>query len=135
MDDKVFDLRNAIYVRTVPRKGRCVFANISFKIGDVVEHAPTWGFDDVQRKLLDNTQLFEYYFVRHEKEFQTGYVVFGWTSIVNHSSNPNTKIMWTDSASGMWATIVALKDIKVNDEITHCYTNISAYPLAINFID
>lgn len=139
MVDKIFDRSNAMYVKTVPRKGRGVFANIPFKVGDLIERAPTWGFDDAQAKLLDRTGVFEYYFVRRDRHLKgdplTGYVVFGLISIVNHSLNPNAEIVWTDAASDAWASIVAIKDIKVDEEITHRYTNIFAYPHRINFID
>lgn len=139
MVDKVFDRSNAVYVKTVPRKGRGVFANVPFKVGDVIERAPTWGFDDTQATLLDRTGVLQYYFVRHDRHLKgdplTGYVVFGLISMVNHSFNPNAQILWTDAASGAWASIVATKNIRVDEEITHHYTNISSYPHAIEFID
>lgn len=139
MIHKIFDRSNAMYVKNVPGKGRGVFANIPFKAGDVIDRAPTWRFDSTQAQLLDRTGVFQYYFVRHdggiEGDPSTGYVVFGLISIVNHSFHPNAQIVWTDAASGAWASIVAIKDIKVNEEITHRYTNISAYPHTINFID
>ncbi|ANW02978.1 SET domain-containing protein-lysine N-methyltransferase [Bradyrhizobium icense] len=140
MVDKVFDRSNAIYVKTVPGKGRGVFANIPFKVGDVIDRAPTWGFDDATAKLLDRTGVFEYYFVRYDRHLKgnalTGYVVFGWVSIVNHSSsNPNARLVWADEESGAWVSIVATKDIEEDEEITHRYSNISAYPPTINFID
>ncbi|MER8389943.1 SET domain-containing protein-lysine N-methyltransferase [Mesorhizobium sp. M1380] len=138
MVDKIFDRSNAVYVKNVPRKGRGVFANVSFKVGDLIERAPTWGFGDVAGRLIDGTGLFEYYFVRHygkpERDSMTGYVVFGFISIVNHSSDPNAKIVWADEDSGAWASIVAIRDINVDEEITHCYTNISSYPPYIKFI-
>ncbi|MGY3197329.1 hypothetical protein ACVIWU_006695 [Bradyrhizobium sp. USDA 4509] len=139
MVDRVFDRSNALYVKTVPRKGRGVFANIPFKLGDVIDRAPTWGFDDVAAELLDRTGVFEYYFVRNDRHPKgappVGYVLFGLISMVNHSSNPNARIVWADEESGAWASIVAIKDIKVDEEITHRYANISAYPQAINFVD
>ncbi|WP_407121388.1 SET domain-containing protein-lysine N-methyltransferase [Bradyrhizobium sp. STM 3561] len=138
MIDKVFDRSNALYVKNVPRKGRGVFANIPFKVGDLIERAPTWGFDDAAAKLLDRTGVFEYYFVRPDQHLifpLTGYVVFGVISMVNHSFNPNAQVVWTDEESGAWASIVAIKDIRVDEEITHRYMNISAYPSSIKFID
>lgn len=139
MFDKVFDRSNALYVKSVPQKGRGVFANIRFQIGDVIERAPTWAFDDAAAKLLDRTGVFEYYFVRHDPHLKSdppvGYVVFGLISIANHSFEPNAQIVWNDAQSGAWASIVAIKDIEVDEEITHRYANISAYPHNINFID
>ncbi|MER8703863.1 SET domain-containing protein-lysine N-methyltransferase [Mesorhizobium sp. M1273] len=137
--DKIFDRSNTVYIKNVPRKGRGVFANIPFKAGDVIERAPSWEFDDATAKLLDRTGLFEYYFVRHDgkikKEFLASYVVFGFISIVNHSSYPNAETVWTDTNSGAWASLVAIKDIRVDEEITHRYMNISDYPKAINFVE
>ncbi|MBB4276680.1 SET domain-containing protein-lysine N-methyltransferase [Rhizobium mongolense] len=138
MVPKVFDRSNVVYVQNVSRKGRGLFANISFNVGDVIERAPTWGFDDAAAHLLDRTGLFEYYFVRHDRHLKSdpliGYVVFGLVSIVNHSLRPNAQIVWADEECGAWVSLVAIKDIKVDEEITHRYTNISAYPNTINFI-
>ncbi|MGX9120910.1 SET domain-containing protein-lysine N-methyltransferase [Mesorhizobium sp. BHbsci] len=133
------DRRNPIYVRNVPQKGRGVFANIPFKIGDLIERAPTWRFNSSDEKLLERTGLFEYYFVRPItkpiRNQRSGYVVFGLVSIVNHSSNPNSQIVWIDEDTGAWASIVALKDIQVGEEITHRYANINYYPSTITFVE
>ncbi|WP_287073933.1 SET domain-containing protein-lysine N-methyltransferase [Mesorhizobium sp.] len=138
MTRAISDRRNPIYVRNVPQKGRGVFANIPFKIGDLIERAPTWGFDRSDEKLLERTGLFEYYFVRAMtkpiRNQHSGYVVFGLVSIVNHSSNPNSQIVWTDEDTGAWASIVALKDIQADEEITHRYNNINDYPSTIIFV-
>ncbi|MCP1909607.1 SET domain-containing protein-lysine N-methyltransferase [Bradyrhizobium elkanii] len=139
MVGKVFDRSNSLYVKNVPRKGRGVFANIRFKAGDVIDRAPTWGFDSEAAKLLDRTGILEYYFVRNDLDLKerplTGYVVFGLSSLMNHASNPNAKRLWNDEQSGAWVSIVAIKDIEVDEEITHRYINMSAYPQTINFID
>ncbi len=137
--NKVFDRSNALYVKIIPQKGRGVFASVRFKVGDVVDRAPTWGFDDAAAKLLDCTEMLEYYFVREDRRLRedplAGYVVFGLSSLMNHSSNPNAKRLWTDEQSGTWVSIIATKDIEVDEEITHRYVNISAYPHSIRFID
>ncbi|MER9518856.1 SET domain-containing protein-lysine N-methyltransferase [Mesorhizobium sp. M0243] len=134
------DRRNHVYVRNVHQKGRGVFANIPFKVGDLIEIAPTWGFLGSDEKLLERTGLFEYYFVRPidnnpVENQRSGYVVFGLISIVNHSSSPNSQILWFDDDTGAWASIVALKDIQVGEEITHRYANIEDYPSTITFIE
>lgn len=139
MVDKVFDCSNAVYVKNVPGKGRGVFANIPFNAGDVIERAPTWGFDGGIADLIDQTGLFEYYFVRDDTNinegFTKGYVVFGIMSLVNHSLSPNAKTVWADEDSGVWAAIVATESINVDDEITQTYKNISDYPQTIKFIE
>ncbi|MER9683700.1 SET domain-containing protein-lysine N-methyltransferase [Mesorhizobium sp. M0184] len=131
--------RNSVYVRNVPQKGRGVFANITFSAGDVIEIAPTLEFNNSDEELLERTELFNYYFVRlipnSIKNICSRYVVFGLISIVNHSSNPNSKIVWIDEDTGAWASIVALKDIQIGEEITHRYANIDDYPSAITFVE
>ncbi|MER9420687.1 SET domain-containing protein-lysine N-methyltransferase [Mesorhizobium sp. M0306] len=135
---KIFDRSDILYVKNVTRKGRGVFANAPFAAGDVIERAPTWGFDDAEAVLLDRTGLFQYYFVRHDRQLtndsMAGYVIFGFISVVNHSWMPNAKIFWSDEDSGAWVTLVAVNDIKIDEEITHRYTNISSYPHYIKFI-
>ncbi|WP_434725508.1 SET domain-containing protein-lysine N-methyltransferase [Mesorhizobium sp. RIZ17] len=137
--DKISDCTSPIYVKNVHRKGRGVFANVQFKVGDIIERAPTWGFNDLEKRQLDRTGLFEYYFMRHDRQLKNdpaaGYVVFGLISVVNHSFDPNGKIVWTDEDSGAWADIVAIKDINAGEEITHRYTNISSYPDTITFVE
>ncbi|TSE02374.1 SET domain-containing protein [Mesorhizobium intechi] len=139
MLDRVFDRSNALYVKNVPKKGRGLFANIPFKAGDLIERAPTWKFDDRQANLIDLTGILEYYFVRGERSQKCGatarYVVFGLASLVNHSLNPNAKTVWADEESGAWANIVAINDIKVDEEITQKYTNLSDYPKTIKFVE
>lgn len=139
MADRVFDRSNALYVKTVPKKGRGLFANITFKAGDLIERAPTWEFDDRQASVIDITGILQYYFVRGDKNQQIGplarYVVFGLASLVNHSVNPNSETVWTDEESGAWASLVAIRDIKADEEITQTYTNISDYPKTIKFVE
>ncbi|MER9032756.1 SET domain-containing protein-lysine N-methyltransferase [Mesorhizobium sp. M0674] len=139
MVDRVFDRSNALYVKKLTGKGRGLFANIPFKVGDLIERAPTWVFNDQEAGLIDRTGILEYYFVRFDKDATIDpiarYVVFGLASLVNHSLRPNAKTVWTDEESGAWASIVAIRDIKVGEEITQKYNNIQDYPETINFIE
>ncbi|MER8516345.1 SET domain-containing protein-lysine N-methyltransferase [Mesorhizobium sp. M1060] len=137
MVDRVYDRSNALYVKKVPRKGRGLFANIPFKAGDLIERAPTWVFDDREANLIDLTGILEYYFVRGDKNRKSDsrYIVFGLASLVNHSLSPNAETVWTDEDSGAWASILAIKDIKLDEEITQTYKNISDYPKAIKFVE
>lgn len=139
MIGEINDRRGSVYVRNVPQKGRGVFANTRFKAGDLIDRSPTWGFNSAEEKLLERTGLFEYYFIRPSHKSienqRSRYVVFGLISIVNHSSNPNSQIVWIDEETGTWASIVALNDIHVDEEITHRYANINDYPPTITFVD
>ncbi|MES0133070.1 SET domain-containing protein-lysine N-methyltransferase [Mesorhizobium sp. M0029] len=139
MVDRVFDRSGALYVKKIPRKGRGLFANTPFKAGDLIERCPTWVFDNREAGLIDLTGLLEYYFVRDGKDHKVDpierHVVFGLASLVNHSFFPNAKTVWTDEISGAWASLVAIKEIKVDEEITQKYQNLSDYPKNINFVE
>ncbi|WP_407114607.1 SET domain-containing protein [Bradyrhizobium sp. LMG 9283] len=54
---------------------------------------------------------------------------------MNHSSNPNAQRVWADEECGTWVSIVATRDIGMDEEITHRYVNVSAYPHGGEFID
>ncbi|MGX5845044.1 SET domain-containing protein-lysine N-methyltransferase [Mesorhizobium sp. ArgA1] len=134
----VVDRHGAVYVKNVPRKGRGVFANVPFKANEVIERSTTWGFSRSEETLLRRTGLFEYYFVRPEtntiNHLIAGYVVFGTISIVNHSFTPNAEIVWDDDETGAWISIIALKDIDIDEEITHFYANINEYANSNEFV-
>ncbi|MEI9401976.1 SET domain-containing protein-lysine N-methyltransferase [Mesorhizobium argentiipisi] len=139
MRDKLFDRDNSVYIKQVEGKGRGLFAGVPFKAGDLIDRAPTWGFDYEAVNLLKQTGLLEFYFVRHNQrqgaELVAGYVVFGFMSIANHSLNPNAKTIWNDGNVGAGASMMAVKDIKVDEEITQRYNNIVDYPRTIKFIE
>ncbi|WP_084508294.1 SET domain-containing protein-lysine N-methyltransferase [Mesorhizobium sp. WSM3224] len=138
MIDKIFDRSNSVYIKSVPYKGRGLFANVPFKSGDIIDIAPTWEFDEPAAALFKKTGLLEYYFVRPDKvsceNGIAGYVVFGFISIVNHSETPNAKTVWGDGEAGAWASIIAIKDIGIDEEITHRYNNIFDYPSSVKFV-
>lgn len=63
-----------------------------------------------------------------------GHIVFGFSSLCNHSENPNACIKWTKDEIGLWAHLIALKDIQPEEEILVFYTNIDEYSLVHEFI-
>ncbi|WP_442921241.1 SET domain-containing protein-lysine N-methyltransferase [Mesorhizobium sp. Cs1299R1N1] len=128
--------QDAVYIKNVPRKGRGLFANVPFRANAVIERSTTWGFSRSEETLLRRTGLFEYYFVRPETNNRliAGYVVFGTISVVNHSFSPNAEIVWDDDETGAWISIIALKDIDIDEEITHFYANINEYSNSNEFV-
>lgn len=131
MQGRVYDGRRSIYVAVAEGKGRGVFAAKVFDAGEIIEEAPTWGFDRVAGSAIDRTGAFEYYFIRNDmkrdEDPMHGYFAFGFISIVNHSSRPNAEIRWTERDTGAWISIVAVRTIAQDEEITHHYTNADSY--------
>lgn len=124
----------------VPKKGRGVVATQYIKKGTLIEAAPTCSFPTQQRELVDKTNLSIFYFVKPSEYTATnknveGHIVFGLSSFTNHSKTPNAKIEWKEDERGLWANLVALEDIQVDNEVTIFYTNIDTYTLADSFIE
>lgn len=130
---------NPIEIRKIRVKGRGVFANRPFKQGDVIESAPAASFEAKEREIADQTGIFEYYFVKAREYAESHnvawHIVFGLSSICNHSVNPNAYVEWEENDLGTWAHLIATKDIHIDEEITLYYTNIEEYPRAAEFLE
>jgi len=129
-----------VKVNKIPNKGRGIRAAKSIKKGELIEASPTCSFPSEQRKIIDNTSLFDYYFVRNA-EYQdtekqaTGYMVFGLASLCNHTDKPNAIVEWDENdTTGVWAHLIALEDIQTGEEIMISYANINEYPTD-NFVN
>lgn len=120
-------------------KGRGIIATQIIEKGMLIEAAPVCTFSPEQRKLIDKTVLFKYYFVKPSeynstKEYASGHIVFGLSSFCNHSERPNAKVEWVENDDGSWAHLTAIKDIRPDEEVTLFYTNIDEYFSSHKFI-
>jgi len=122
-------------VKKFKGKGRGIVAIKSISKGTLIESAPASAFPAEERKVIDKTEIFKYYFVNpteyksmNNKEIK-GYVVFGLSSLCNHAEHPNAKIEWRKDEVGLWADLIALQDILADEEVTVFYTNIDEYSL------
>ncbi len=120
-----------IEVVQIPGKGRGTKASEAIAKGTLIEVAPAGIFPADQRPIINQTEIFEYYFVRPpeygESKHVPGYVVFGLSSLSNHSELPNARVDWVHDDIGWWAHLVAISDISKGDEVTVFYTNIDEY--------
>ena len=121
-------------IKLIPDKGRGAVATEFIQEGTLIEKAPVASFPPDQRKLIDETEIGPYYFVRPtEYDSQDsrvkGYIVFGLSSFCNHSEQPNANIEWSKDRVGLWAKLTALHDIQAGEEVTIFYTNIDEYPV------
>jgi len=122
----------------IPFKGHGVIAMQSIPVGTVIEIAPVRSFPAKDRPIVDQTEIFEYYFVkssnyRPNKEVE-GYLVFGLSTFCNHSEAPNTQIEWHEDELGDWAHLIAIQDITAGEEVTLYYTNVNEYPNVDKFL-
>ncbi len=127
----------------VQGKGRGTVATQPIEKGQLIEAAPTCTLPPAQRQIIDTTTVAQYYFVRPSeysdinacKSQLNGYLVFGLCSLCNHSTHPNAVVKWVEGEDGLWAHLIALRDIRPDEEITLFYTNIDEYQLANQFIE
>ncbi|HIC79724.1 MAG TPA: SET domain-containing protein [Kiloniellaceae bacterium] len=115
-------------------KGRGVEATRAIAGGTVMERAPALRLPGDQRRLIDQTGLFPYYFAE-PSAFTAGgaydcLLAFGSLTCCNHADEPNAAVIWTEDTIGLWAELHALRDIAEAEEVTLRYTNISVYRAA-----
>ncbi len=130
----------AAHSRTRNKKSRALPAHLQRidvirtkkgKKGEVLERAPISSFPSSQRSIINTTDVFEHYFVigdEYQKSKHTpGYIVYGLTSIVNHSHNPNAFVEWHKKDNEGWVVLLLLQDLDEGEEITIAYSNIDEY--------
>lgn len=122
----------------IPGKGRGIITVQSVQAGTLIEIAPVVSFSSQDRPLIDQTELFPYYFVQpslysHNGNI-SGHMVLGFSTLCNHADIPNAHIEWKNDDIGEWAHLVALKDIAAGEEVTLYYTNIDEYTDCERFV-
>jgi hypothetical protein len=137
MADSNLLIVNPITVKLIPGKNRGVIANCSMLAGETIEIAPTVAVSHIDHNIVIGTKLFDYLFIKpqdYKIKDSNSYLVFGLSSLCNHSQNPNTYIKWVDDEICSWAHLIALQNIEPGEEITLYYTNIDEYGNAPTFI-
>ncbi|AFY40141.1 nuclear protein SET [[Leptolyngbya] sp. PCC 7376] len=127
-----------IKVKIIPPKGRGVVATTLIAKGTLIEASPVSSFPKEQWDMIRQTSIFKYCFVRlSEYRIQKkvdGYLVFGTSTLCNHSEKPNSYIEWVENELGLWAHLIAKEDIQPNEEVSIFYANINEYSLASKFV-
>ncbi len=101
-------------------KGRFVrgmFATAKIRKGEVIEVCPVIVLPLKDKKALEKTLLFDYYFYWGAKNQPA--IVLGYGSIYNHSYKPNAE--YDQNVKKQTMTFRALRDIKPGEEIRTNY--------------
>ena len=98
--------------------GNGVLARHSFKKGDIIEKAPLILLDKTERDLLQNTILFDYYFLLNHAETPVA-LALGMASLYNHAVNPNASYIVQQKNALL--IIKALVPIAAGEEVTINY--------------
>lgn len=122
----------------LPDKGRGLVAVRPLAAGTCLERAPALRLSAADRRLLDETAFFAYYFADPRQfagaDSHDALVAFGILTFCNHAERPNATVRWEEDETGLWAVLEAAADIAAGQEITLFYTNIAQYSAGDLFI-
>ena len=100
-------------------KGRGIYTSEALHHGDVIEICPLIKIPKGQLLQLDQTIIYEYYFLWEEEGYEAC-LALGYGSLYNHSSKPNAEILM--DYDGNTIQILATTKIEAGDEILIDYT-------------
>jgi hypothetical protein len=110
--------------------GRGVFATRRISKDADIETSLAIPIQPNDESLIDRTVIWDYYFLTRpflRAHSASAHLLLGIASLCNHSSDPNARIVWEDSETGVWGTLRATRDIQPAEEVTIYYTNIEEY--------
>ncbi|MFM5994838.1 MAG: SET domain-containing protein [Sphaerospermopsis kisseleviana] len=105
-----------LVVRDTEIKGRGVFAQRDFELGEIIDIANVIVIPKQQVKLITHTVLCNYYFGWHG---ESGAIALGYASLFNHSYQPNA--LYVKKFDQQVIEIIAYKYIREGQEITINY--------------
>jgi SET domain-containing protein len=100
-------------------KGKGVFALRPFRTGDLIERVPVLVLPAADWEHLRETRLMEYAFCWGKRREQAA-LALGFGSFYNHAAAPNAETIELPAENVI--DFVALRDIRVGEEITIDYT-------------
>lgn len=102
-------------------KGRGIFAAVAFSAGDAITEDATVELSAADCDALEPTTAGDYYFA-HPEDPDRGLLVFGPSSLANHSGTPNaTTGFRRDPALGWILVLTAARAIAAGEEVTRLY--------------
>ena len=109
----------SLFIMETPERGRGVFTAEALAAGDLIEICPILKIPEMQLNLIDETVLFDYYFLWEEEGYK-GCIALGYGSLYNHSKEANAIFIfdYTDDT----IKIECQSDIKAGQEIFIDYT-------------
>lgn len=107
-----------LYIKKTPEKGRGVFTLAPISKGTLIEIAPVIVLPIDDRKKIDATYLYNYYFLWHEGNTHAA-IALGNVSIYNHDSNANC--IYETYYDEEEIHIIAHRDIAAGEELTINY--------------
>ena len=107
-----------LYIRNIAQKGRAVFTNSPIKKGETIEFCPVLVIPYTEKKYIDNTRLYDYYFLWGDDQRDIA-IALGYGSLYNHEYTPNA--MYECYFEEEVIVFKAIRDIEAHEEITISY--------------
>ncbi len=105
-----------IYIAHTDQKGRGVYTALEIPKDTPIETCPIITIPLDQARLLDQTTLYNYYFIWSD---DTLAIALGYGSLYNHSGTPNARVVYDFESEEI--VIEATRDIQSGEEITINY--------------
>ncbi|HQU59639.1 MAG: SET domain-containing protein-lysine N-methyltransferase [Phaeodactylibacter sp.] len=109
---------DSLYIAPSPLGGRGVFTAAAIPAGALIEICPMIVMPQAHRQHLDETGLYDYYFIWGEKEEECA-IALGYGSLFNHDYDPNAEYIPDFDHNTL--DFFALRDIDAGEEITVNY--------------
>lgn len=109
-----------LFIKDVKGKGRGVFTDELIKKGELIEICPMIVMPAKDRKFIDQTKIFNYYFLWGDTHKQSA-IALGYGSLYNHSRAANAD--YESYYEEEEIHIIAYKDIQPGEEVTINYNN------------
>lgn len=109
-----------LFIKFTANKGRGVFSDTPIKKGETIEICPMLVLPFEDRKHIDKTLIYNYYFQWGEDNSESA-IALGYGSMYNHSRSANADYISYYNEHELH--IIAYKDIEANEEITINYHN------------
>jgi len=109
-------------IKSSPKRGRGVFATADIKKGTVIEISPVIVLSEKERKIVEQTLLFDYIF-EWGKNKKKACVAMGYISLYNHNYDANCEYEMDFKKRIM--TITTIRNIKKGEEL---FVNYNATP-------
>ena len=103
-----------LYFKSVSEKGRGIFCASQLSENDLIEVCPVILMPSEERKYLDKTTLFEYYFIWPDGK-NTLALLLGFGSLYNHDPEPNARVLFDMERNSV--EIRCIRKIPAGEEI------------------
>jgi SET domain-containing protein len=109
-----------LYVAETEHRGRGMFCAEDIQKGTLIEICPLIKIPKNQLQTIDQTILYNYYFLLDEEEYPAC-IALGYGSMYNHAETPNAEVLMDANAKIMY--VECIQTINAGDEILISYSN------------